>query len=66
MEENDLTPIGEPIPFVAEARKANKEGTVIITIPNNTCKVLGIELGDSLKLWVKKLKQQPQEEKKEE
>ena len=49
---------GEPESFFTTARRANDRDVVEVTIPMNLCKVLGIEIGDQLKVWVKKVKKE--------
>ena len=50
--------IGEPESFFTNARRANAEGVVEVTLPINLYKALGIEIGDPVKVWVKKLKKE--------
>lgn len=49
------THIEYPESFIAMVRKGNTEGVKEITIPSNLCEYLGLEPGDTIKVWIKKV-----------
>ena len=45
----------EAVPFFPKIRKGNNEGLLEITVDKSICDYLGLQIGDKVKVWIKKV-----------